>query len=342
MSSVTFRGRSLAVAVLAIVGALSLWTREQLLPVAPGDASTQVFEIRRGTGVSEIGRALKSAGLLAHPRAFALLARLRGADRQIQAGEYELSSSMTPAEILARMQSGRVKTYTVVLPEGICAREVAERLEAAGLIDASEFLALAFDPAFAHSLGIEAPSLEGYLYPETYHLARNLPVEAVVRVLFEQFTETWSELEPLAKATGLSRHQVVTLASIVEKETAAPDERPVIAGVFLNRLSRKMRLETDPTVIYGIEGFDGNLRKIHLEDPSNLYNTYLIAGLPPGPIASPGRAALEAVVKPAKTDYLFFVSRNDGTHVFSRTHREHLDAVDHFQKKNANRRRQAP
>jgi UPF0755 protein len=149
----------------------------------------------------------------------------------------------------------------------------------------------------------------------------------------KQFEETWHRIEPHTRDHGLSRHEIVTLASIVEKETSAPEERPLIAAVFLNRMKRGMRLETDPTVIYGIEDFDGNLRRRDLNDASNPYNTYRIAGLPPGPIASPGAHALRAVLEPAETDYLYFVSRNDGTHHFSRSYREHANAVNRYQKR---------
>lgn len=248
---------------------------------------------------------------------------------------------MTPQEILERVRSGKVRTYEVVLPEGSRATEIAARFEEAGLARKDEFLAAVFDPAFARSLGIEAESLEGYLYPETYRVARNLSARALARMLVDQFFAVWRTVEPAARASGLTQHQIVTLASIVEKETAAPDERPLIAAVFLNRLDRRMRLETDPTVIYGIADFDGNLRKKHLLDDTNPYNTYRIPGLPPGPIASPGADALRAVVEPAETEYLFFVSRNDGTHVFSRTYREHVDAVNHYQKNARNRRRRS-
>ncbi len=243
---------------------------------------------------------------------------------------------MTPAEILQQIISGRVRTYKAVLPEGIRASEMARRLEQAGLTDADAFMALVEDPGFTRSLGIDADSLEGYLYPETYKLPRDLAPEAVAELLVSQFEQAWRQIEPRARALTLSRHEIVTLASIVEKETSVAEERPLIAAVFLNRMKRGMRLETDPTVIYGIEDFDGNLRRRDLEDPSNPYNTYRFAGLPPGPIASPGADALRAVVEPAETDYLYFVSRNDGTHHFSHSYREHTNAVNRYQK---NRRR---
>jgi UPF0755 protein len=151
--------------------------------------------------------------------------------------------------------------------------------------------------------------------------------------MVQTFLETYRELEPEASRQGIPMRELVTLASIVEKETGAPEERPLIAAVFLNRLARGMRLETDPTVIYGIENFDGNLKRVHLEDADNPYNTYRTRGLPPGPISNPGRAALEAVLRPADVPYLFFVSRNDGTHVFSKTYAEHARHVDRFQRR---------
>ena len=157
----------------------------------------------------------------------------------------------------------------------------------------------------------------------------------MARILVEHFQDAWRELAPKAESAGLAMRETVILASIVEKETGAPEERPLIAGVFLNRLGRGMRLETDPSVIYGIADFDGNLTRAHLEDESNPYNTYRIPGLPPGPIANPGAEALRAVVEPAETEYLFFVSRNDGTHVFSRSYREHANAVNRYQRRSS-------
>ena len=159
----------------------------------------------------------------------------------------------------------------------------------------------------------------------------------MARVLVDEFHRVWTEIAPLAKARDFSMQETVTLASIVEKETAAPKERPRIASVFHNRLEKNIRLATDPTVIYGIANFDGNLKRRHLEDPSNPYNTYKHPGLPPGPISNPGEAALLAVVEPEDSDYLFFVSKNDGTHVFSKTYAEHERAVDYYQRRRRSR-----
>ena len=338
------RWLALAAAVLVVAAGAGLATtaHRQMQPVVePGSpgAELQLFTVRRGSGLRQIASELEAADLLRDALALDLLARLRGVAEKIQAGEYELSASWTPGQILDRITSGRVKTYTVVLPEGIRASEIARRLEQAGLVDAEEFLAVAEDRSFAAELGIEADTLEGYLYPDTYELPRNLSPREVAKIMVAQFEETWRGIGPAAREQELSKHEIVTLASIVEKETAVPEERPLIAAVFRNRLRRGMRLETDPTVIYGIEDFDGNLRRRHLRDAGNPYNTYQIRGLPPGPIASPGAEALRAVVEPADSGYLYFVSRNDGTHHFSSSYREHTNAVNRYQKRSRSKSR---
>jgi len=315
-------------AIAAVAGGL----RWALLP-ALASAPPAIFDVRPGTSLGQVARDLESRGLIRSAVAFKLLARYRKLDGALQVGEYELSAALAPGEILTRIAEGRVIAYEVVIPEGLTASRVALRLEAAGLSNAAEFLAFALDPASAGSLGVEGATLEGYLFPETYRLPRGLAVREIAEVLVGQFLEVWREIEPQALREKLSMLEVVTLASIVEKETAAPHERPLIAAVFRNRLKRGMRLETDPTVIYGISDFDGNLRRRDLENAENPYNTYQISGLPPGPIANPGADALRAAVNPAESDYLFFVSRNDGTHAFSKTFSEHARAVNQYQRK---------
>ncbi len=290
-----------------------------------------------GSTLSGVARDLEEAGLLRRAWAFELLGRWQGRGADLRAGEYLLSAALTPQEILERLVRGAVQTHAFSIPEGLTAVEIAARFEEAELGRTEEFLALARDPAFAAELGVEADSLEGYLFPETYRWARGLPLRELIRDMVEQFHATFAPLAPAALAAELSPHEVVILASIVEKETGAPEERPLIAAVFLNRLERGMRLETDPTVIYGIPDFDGNLRRVHLEDASNPYNTYRIPALPPGPIANPGAAALAAVVQPAEADALFFVSKNDGTHHFSKTYAEHVRAVDRYQRRRGSR-----
>jgi len=323
-----------ALVALALLGAVVVaqslrWALSPALASAP----PVIFDVRSGASLGQVARDLESRGLIRNADAFKLLARYRELDGALQVGEYEISAALAPGEILTRIVEGRVVVYEVVIPEGLTASQIALRVEAAGLSNAVAFLAFASDPASAGSLGVEGANLEGYLFPETYRLPRGLGVHEVAKLLVDQFLQVWREIEPQARSQELSMLEVVTLASIVEKETAAPEERPLIASVFRNRLRRGMRLETDPTVIYGIPDFDGNLRRRDLENAENPYNTYQIPGLPPGPIANPGADALRAVVNPAESDYLFFVSRNDGTHVFSKTYSEHVRAVDQYQRK---------
>jgi len=332
-----------ALAGLLVVGAAIVLSqaRELLEPVAL-EPAPELFEVSRGAGLGAVSGRLERAGLVRSALATRLLARFEGLDTKLQVGEYEISPDQTPGEILAILTSGRVKTWPVTLPEGSRATEIALRLEEAGLVDADAFMAAVGDVALREDLGIQGESLEGYLYPDTYQLPRNMTAEQIARAMVRQFDQIWSrEIEAGSQGSTLSKLEIVTLASIVEKETAAPEERPLIAAVFLNRLKKGMRLETDPTVIYGIENFDGNIRKSHLRDTGNPYNTYRIRGLPPGPIASPGLEALRAVVAPAETNFLYFVSRNDGTHKFSATLRDHVNAVNHYQKNRRNRQRAA-
>ena len=321
------------VAAAGLVAALALAAAGWWTLSPPSRAATQVVvEIPRGATLSGVAARLAQAGVIRSAAAFALLARFEGRGAGLRAGEYALAASLPAREILDKLAAGEVMTHRLAVPEGLRMEEVAERVEAAGLGSAADFLAAARDPAAPAALGVEGTTLEGYLFPETYELAKGVPAADIVRLMVDHFREVWRPLEPAARARGMSMRDVVVLASLIEKETGAPEERPLIAAVFLNRLARGMRLETDPAVIYGIADFDGNLRRVHLEDAANPYNTYQHAGLPPGPIANPGAAALRAVVEPAEADYLYFVARNDGTHQFSRTYAEHVNAVNHFQR----------
>ena len=323
---------SIAAVLLVGIGALGVAAYRALQPASPSAAEI-VVEIPRGSALRAVAAKLEAAGVIRSARAFALLARLQRRADALRAGEYALAPSLTPGEVLDRLAAGAVMTHRVVLPEGLRMEEIAARIEAAGLGSAADFLVVARDPASAAAFGVEGANLEGYLFPETYELARGVPVQDIARMMVDHFLSVWRPIEPSARARDLSMREVVVLASLIEKETGAPEERPLIAAVFLNRLGRGMRLETDPAVIYGIAGFDGNLRRIHLQDASNPYNTYQHAGLPPGPIANPGAAALRAVVDPATADYLYFVARKDGTHQFSRSYGEHVRAVNRFQRK---------
>jgi UPF0755 protein len=331
---VSWRGPLLAgsLALLCLGAVAYAGARWALTPLAM-NAPDVLFVVEPGQPLAAISRNLERAGLVRRARAVELLARFRALASELRAGEYRLNAAMTPDEILGRIARGQIETYPVVLPEGLRASEIGARLESAGLANASEFLAVVFDPTVPRELGVEGQSLEGYLFPETYRMPRGLSAKQVARVLVDQFRVEWQKLEPLAARRDFSMREVVTLASIVEKETGAAEERPLIASVFHNRLDRNMRLESDPTTIYGIPNFDGNLRRRDLENGDNPYNTYRIQGLPPGPISNPGADALRAVVDPASSDYLYFVSKNDGTHSFSRSYREHVNAVNRYQRR---------
>jgi UPF0755 protein len=320
-----------AIALLG-AGAGVIALHRALSPSDPSGAEV-LFTVEPGEPLGTIARKLEQGGLVRSALTVEWIARLRGLDGSLRAGEYALSASDSPSAILSHLASGETVGHPVVLPEGFTAAQIGARLASAGLVDEAAFAQAVRDPELIASLGIEAESLEGYLFPETYLLPRGLGADELARLFVQQLLDVWRELEPLAAAQDLSLHEVVTLASIVEKETGAPEERGLVAAVFRNRLRRGMRLESDPTVIYGIQNFDGNLRRRDLEDASNPYNTYRIAALPPGPIASPGEASLRAVVSPAPSKHLYFVGRNNGTHVFSSTLREHARAVEQYQKK---------
>jgi UPF0755 protein len=328
--------------LVVVLGAIALaagtvTARLLLQPLAQSGSPAQTFIVAKGAGLSRVAAELEAAGLVRSAAATEWLGRVRGQATQLHAGEYDLNPSWTPREILARLTSGATKSYPVVLPEGLRASEIAIRLEEAGLADAALFMAVVQDPRLVESLGVEGESLEGYLFPDTYRFPRDLPAADVASKLVERFHQTWKAIEPRARESGMTMQDVVTLASIVEKETGAATERPVIAAVFLNRLDKDMRLETDPAVIYGIANFDGNLKRRHLNDRGNPYNTYRHKGLPPGPIANPGEDALLAVVEPAENEYLYYVSRNDGTHKFSTNYRDHVNAVNRYQKRRRSR-----
>ncbi len=312
-----------AVAVFAAQRAFS--------PLAPHAAPVD-FVLAPGSSLAAAARELEERRLIRSARAFRWYAHWTGVDARLQAGEYELSPAMSVREIVQRLTAGKVKSYSIALPEGLTATEIAARLATQDLTEINSFLAAVRDAELARTLGFEGETLEGYLFPETYQLQKGLSPHDLIEILVGEFRKAWEQVAPAAAAAGLSQRQAVILASLIEKETGIAEERALISSVFHNRLRRGMRLETDPSVIYGITDFDGDLRRTHLEDERNLYNTYRIAGLPPGPIGNPGLASLRAAVLPAATEYFYFVSRNDGTHVFSKTYREHVNAVNRYQK----------
>lgn len=291
--------------------------------------------IPRGSSLSAVAELLAREGVIKSPETFAMYGRLRRAANKLHAGIYEFPAGLTMADVLTMIVKGEVKRYRFTIPEGYNIRDIARVLaehKDFGSVVAAQFVKFAHDPQFADEMGMGGhTSLEGYLFPDTYVVFSPQDVREIIRPMVVRFKEVYGDdLKLRAKELGMTDHEVVTLASIIEKETGKPEERPLIASVFHNRLKKGMVLATDPTVIYGISNFDGNLRRKDLETPGP-YNTYLNAGLPPGPIASPGEKSIRAALYPATTNYYFFVSKNDGSHHFSKTMGEHGRAVQHFQ-----------
>jgi len=259
--------------------------------------------------------------------------RVYGLAGKIKPGEYLITPDLTPVALLKKLSSGKGVIYhKVIIPEGATIKQIAEIFAQYGLINRTKFIRLAYNRHFAHSLGIDAPSLEGYLFPATYFLPKGLSEDIIIKMMLTKFNHIYQKYSNKAKKMGFSRHEIVTLASIIEKETAVKTEKPLIASVFLNRLRRKMPLQADPTVIYALPHFNGNLTKKDLKYVSP-YNTYIIKGLPPTPICNPGEESIRAVVEAPDTPYLYFVSRGNGTHYFSKNLKEHNRAVLKYQRK---------
>lgn len=302
----------------------------QLQPV--GNSSRVVLvDIAEGASLSDVAERLHRRKLIKSDWAFGWMGRFEGLDRKIISGEYEFHGGMAPSAILEKIINGEVVQHTVTIPEGFSMRQIAEVLHEQGLADRDAFLRCAKDPVFIQTLSLSVDNLEGYLFPDTYRFARYMKPERLIETMVAKFKQTVREEDHgRAAELDLSLHEVMTLASVIEKETAKPDERTLISGVFHNRLQKDIPLQSDPTVIYAVHEFDGNLRKKDLSIDSP-YNTYLVVGLPPGPIANPGRAAIHAALYPEPTEYLYFVSRNDGSHEFSTTLAEHNRAVRKYQ-----------
>ncbi len=307
------------------------WAQSPVASGPPKPPSHIVF-IPEGSTFQQVATLLKNERLIRSRSAFLLLGKTRDNDRRVRPGEYELDAGMSSQDILAKLLAGRVVLHPVTIPEGYSLTQIAEVLAAQQVTDMNEFTRLARDRAFISTLGIEADSLEGYLFPETYSFAKGTKAREVIKTMVDGLHRVWdAELQEQAARMKMTLHQVLTLASVIEKETGTKDERELIAAVFHNRLRKKIPLQSDPTVIYGLPAFDGNIHKRDLSVVSP-YNTYRVQGLPPGPIASPGAHSLRAALFPAQATYLYFVSRNDGTHQFSSTLAEHNQAVEKYQK----------
>ncbi len=320
---------SLFIVVLSIAG----WFLQFASQAATGNKSeTVVVIVPNGSSVKEINRILASAGLVKDDVRFLILARYLGLAAKLQAGEFALHRGQTPQELLKELAIAKPIQHAVTIREGLNIVEIAKVFESGGWCDADEFIRLAEDPDFLNSVNLGLhKSLEGYLYPDTYYLTRKGHTTAdLLRMQVRHFFAVWNEIKTDAPLK-LSPYEVLILASMVEKETANAAERPLIAGVFFNRLKKGMRMQSDPTVVYGVENFSGKLTRTHLRTPT-LYNTYTIKRLPIGPISNPGKAALMAVLHPDESKFYYFVSKNDGSHKFSETLREHNRAVNKYQR----------
>ncbi len=284
---------------------------------------TVLYTIEPGTNLSEVAARLEDEGVIRNAVFFSMLARFYGADRRINAGRYEIEPGMGATEILDLLVSGRVSMDRVTIPEGLTIAETARIIQARIGIDSTTFVGLASDSVVAHELGVEANTLEGYLFPATYHFHLEMSAEEILRTITGRFRSTLTEAyRARAEELGYNVHEIVTLASIIEQEAQVAEERDTISGVFHNRLKRGMLLQADPTVQFALGRPNMRLLERHLAHPSP-YNTYVHAGLPPGPICSPGEASMHAALYPGEVPYLFFVARGDGSHIFSITNREH-------------------
>jgi UPF0755 protein len=297
-----------------------------LAPVAPA-----VVYIKPKTGVQDIALLLQGAGVIHNTWTFLALAYLQGSLKRLQSGEYEFHPGMSLFEILQKLESGRVVTHQVTIPEGFTAEDIATLLAGERLADRDRFLALVQDPMVAARFEVAAARLEGYLFPDTYRLTRGMGEEEIIRVMVGRFRQAVSpDFRERAARLRMDPHEIVTLASLIEKEAQLDAERPLISAVFHNRLRQRMPLQSDPTAVYMVPRGQQRITASDLQRKSP-YNTYLVQGLPPGPIANPGLASLRAALEPASVDFLYFVAKNDGSHFFSRTLEQHQQAVRLYQ-----------
>lgn len=329
------RWLALLMLVLAgLAGAAFYFVRSLDEPYRGWTGEEVFIDIPSGAGPRAIERRLVDAGVVRDALTFRAAVMLSGRARELKAGEYRFDQPISPADVVGIIVAGRVYKRLLTFREGLTIAEMARVFEERGFGAADAFTAAASDAAPIRELDPDAADLEGYLFPETYALPRQTPAADLVAQMVGNFKTVFEEsLRASARTQGLSVRQVVTLAALVEKETGRTEERPLVAAVYRNRLAAHIGMQADPTVIYALQKagtYDGNLSKADLQIDSP-YNTYRYAGLPPGPIAAPGRASLEAALKPADVKYLYFVSRNDGSHVFAETLAEHNKNVFEWQ-----------
>ena len=326
----------LGVFVALVAAAGGWWLYAQAIEPYRGYTEPEVFvDIPSGSSTATIGRRLVEAGVVRDGRSFQIALWISGRSRNLRAGEYRFEAPMHALDVIDKIARGDVYRRRLTFREGLTIAEMALVFEERGFGKADEFTKAASNAGVIADLDPGAADLEGYLFPETYALPRGTSAAAVVAQMVDGFRNVMTpELRAAATTAGLTVRQLVTLASLVEKETGTPDERPLVAAVYANRMRIGMGMQADPTVIYALQKagkYTGNLRRDDLQFDSP-YNTYRYPGLPPGPIAAPGKASLEAAAKPADVDYLYFVSKNDGSHVFAATLDEHNRNVQTWQR----------
>ncbi|MBF0194574.1 MAG: endolytic transglycosylase MltG [Magnetococcales bacterium] len=287
--------------------------------------------IPNGWGLARISRELEQKRVISSARWFRILAKIKK-NGFVKAGEYHFLVGQTPVDILNTLKAGRVVQHRLSFPEGLTIKEMVAIMQKAGLPGSKEILK---QPDLLKKLKVNAPNLEGWFFPDTYQFTRgDTAQDLITRMVVRSKKILAKEYASRAPDYKLSSYETLILASIIEKETGVASERPLISGVFHNRLRKKMKLQTDPTVIYGIKNFDGNITRKHLKTPTP-YNTYTIKGLPPTPISNPGKEAINAAIHPKASSFLYFVARGDGSHAFSTTFKQHNAYVDCYQRKKA-------
>lgn len=321
--------------LLAAVLTVSFFSYQFLATGMSSDATEILFDVSPGASMTQIVNDLQDKGFIRNAHLFMFYARFKKLNSKLKVGEYALNKTMSANQILATLASGKSVTRNFTVAEGLNVYDIAEIFQQSGIGTKEEFFNLIHDKAFIKSLlGEELESLEGYLYPETYKITKFESMKSIVTQMVKQFLTVWAKYDAMAKQKQWTRNQVITFASIVEKETGAGFERPLVSSVFHNRLQQKIKLQTDPTVLYGVAVAKGqmpiNISKADLLNPTR-YNTYTNYGLPPTPISNPGEDAIKATFMPATSKYLFFVSKNDGTHIFTENYADHNSAVKKFQ-----------
>ena len=298
------------------------------------------IQVTPGMSFKAISATLERDGIIRSRRYFEVLGRVQGVTRKVRTGYYGLSADMSMWKVLEILRSGRIIEYQVVVPEGYNLYQIGYALAGTPLIsDPQQFISLATNKEFTHSLGIDADRLEGYLFPDTYYLPKGITIEEIAKRMVQRYREVFVDsYRHRAEELGFTEHQIITLAAIVEKEAKVPTERKLIAAVYHNRLKRGMKLQADPTAVYGKKAWITNVTKQDLQRRTP-YNTYLYKGLPPGPIANPGQGAILAALYPENVDYLFFVAQGDGSHFFSTDYGSHTKAVQRYRTVKRNARR---